>query len=402
MFKVVLFVAAVFAGSSVFSQRNEVVIQYINTYKQLAVDEMLRTGVPASITLAQGIHETEAGRSDLVTRSNNHFGIKCKTGWQGDRVFHDDDARGECFRSYSSASESYIDHSNFLKNSQRYAPLFELDPADYKGWAFGLKKAGYATNVKYSHILIKLIEDYNLQQYSLIALGKFTPEEEALAGIIIRRPGQETGPVGGPAVTQAAVIEPVVPVVAVTYPSGEFTINKTRVVFAKAGTSLLSIAKLYDVSLGRLFDFNDLDKEDVLIKDQLIFLQRKRKTGAEEFHVVQPGETLYSISQSEGIRLESLLEYNHLDENSRPAIGERLYLQKRADAAPRLASDIKEKTVAVLETPAAAFSVHKVQAKETLYGIAKNYGTTTERIMEWNKLQGTGLKQGQELIIYKN
>lgn len=176
----ILLLVILCGGSAVMAQDNPVILDYIRTYRQLAVDEMIRTGVPASIKLAQGIHETEAGQSDLVNRSNNHFGIKCKTGWQGNKVYHDDDARGECFRSYDKAEDSYSDHSNFLRGNQRYAFLFELDPTDYKSWAFGLKKAGYATNIKYSQILIKLIEDYNLQQYSLIALGRIAPPEDML------------------------------------------------------------------------------------------------------------------------------------------------------------------------------------------------------------------------------
>jgi flagellum-specific peptidoglycan hydrolase FlgJ len=158
--------------------KDELIQQYIASYKNLAIEEMKRTGVPAAIKLAQGIHETEAGNSVLVKKSNNHFGIKCKTGWDGPKVYHDDDERGECFRSYTAAEASYRDHSNFLKNSQRYAFLFALDPTDYKGWAYGLKKAGYATNIKYSQILIKLIEEYHLDTYSLIALGKI-PDTEA-------------------------------------------------------------------------------------------------------------------------------------------------------------------------------------------------------------------------------
>ena len=402
MLKVVLIVAAVFAGNCVWSQKNEVVIEYINTYKQLAVDEMLRTGVPAAIKLAQGIHETQAGQSDLVTRSNNHFGIKCKTGWQGDKVYHDDDERGECFRSYSSANDSYMDHSNFLKNSQRYSILFQLDPADYKGWAYGLKKAGYATNIKYSQILIKLIEEYNLQVYSLVAMGKATAEETQMAGVSIRKPGEQSKTTAV-AVAETPIPAPVVP--AIVYPTGEFTINKARVLFVKAGTSLLTIAKLYDISLSRIFDFNDLGKEDVLVEDQLIFLQRKRKVGATDFHTVQQGETVYSISQAEGIRLESLLEYNQLQPGMVPAVGEKLSLQKRTGVAPKLVEEtVQQKTVADITSQVTeeVTAVHKVQPKETLYGIARTYGTTAEKIMEWNKLQGTQLKKGQELIIYKN
>ncbi len=408
MLRVVFFAGMLLIGNLAMSQKEEYVIEYINTYKQLAVEEMIRTGVPASIKLAQGIHETEAGHSNLVTRSNNHFGIKCKTGWQGDKVYHDDDARGECFRSYSTSSDSYKDHSDFLKNSSRYAFLFQLDPTDYKAWAYGLKKAGYATNNKYSQILIKLIEQYNLQQYSLIALGKLSADEEILAGV--KRPGTGTIITAGPAAPIPPAMEELPVIVRPSYPEGEFVINKTRVVFAKSGTSLLAVAKLYDISLKRLFDFNDLQKEDVLIEDQLLFLQRKRKLGAEEYHTVQQGETLYGISQSEGIRLESLLQYNFLKSTMRPAVGEKLYLQKEAPSQPRLATDessrmsgATKETLPVNEkTQTFDFLTHVVRPKETLYGIAKNYNTTTDKIKEWNKLDDVQLKKGQELIIYKN
>ena len=141
--------------------------QYISKYKDMAISEMKRSGVPASITLAQGILETESGNSDLLQRSNNHFGIKCKSNWTGDSVSHDDDAKGECFRAYKDAEDSYRDHSDFLKGSARYAALFQLDPNDYKGWSYGLRKAGYATNPRYPEILIRNIEKYNLQHQTI-------------------------------------------------------------------------------------------------------------------------------------------------------------------------------------------------------------------------------------------
>src|SRR6478735_3380099 len=149
----VLFFTAVIC-LSVKAQNNDAVATYINQYKQLAIDEMIRTGVPASITLAQGILESNCGRSSLTQQSNNHFGIKCKTDWSGSYVFHDDDVRHECFRSYSCAEDSYRDHSNFLKNRPNYASLFSIDVTDYTAWAYGLKKAGYATNPVYAQSLI--------------------------------------------------------------------------------------------------------------------------------------------------------------------------------------------------------------------------------------------------------
>ena len=401
-------IIALFTTLVAVAQRSDFVIEYINSYKQLAIEEMIRTGVPASIKLAQGIHETEAGRSELVLKSNNHFGIKCKTEWQGERVFHDDDARGECFRSYNSAADSYMDHSDFLKRSQRYAFLFQLDPTDYKAWAYGLKKAGYATNIKYSQILIKIIEQYDLQQYSLIALGKAPVGNEGWA--ITKKQVSE---VTSTAPDNDQVTNAEIQAVKInSYPSGEFTINKTRVVYVRSGTSLMALAEQYDIALSKILDFNDLEQEEVLVEDQLIFLQRKRKYGSAEFHIMGPGESVYMISQAEGIRMESLLKYNLLEKNMHPAAGEKLYLQMKAPERPRLSSmmGVQQKPFFAQEGKSSSLPgkrpvlhiLHVVQPRETLFGIAKNYNTTADKIKEWNKLEGTHLKNGQELIIYKN
>ncbi|MDZ4808566.1 MAG: glucosaminidase domain-containing protein [Bacteroidota bacterium] len=252
--------------SAVFAQKKEVVSNYINTYKDIAVAEMKRTGVPAAITLAQGIHESGAGNSKLVLESNNHFGIKCKSNWTGESVKHDDDAKAECFRKYPASEQSYKDHSNFLKNGQRYASLFELDPTDYKGWANGLKKAGYATNPKYPEVLIKLIEDYNLQDFTFLALKNELAIEEA----IVKNEQSATNE------TIPAKIS-VQKENVINYPSGQFKINDTKVVFVKKGTSFLSIAKQYDVDLSKIFEFNEISRSEITENDQLIYLQRKEK-----------------------------------------------------------------------------------------------------------------------------
>lgn len=314
-----------FCGLTASAQPSVDIIEYINTYKKLAMEEMQRTGIPASITLAQGIHETYAGKSELVLKSNNHFGIKCKSYWSGKKVYHDDDARGECFRSYDEASQSYRDHSDFLKGGARYASLFALDPEDYKSWAHGLKKAGYATNPRYAPIIIRLIEDYNLQQYSLIALGKMAPEEEIVASVP-RPVGEMPADISAFVKQQDPQVE-IAPPPAVTYPSGEFTINNTKVIYAKQGTSLLAIAQQYEIPLSRLLEYNDMENEEVLTKNQLVYLQRKRRTGTNEVHIVASGETLHDISQAEAIRLDSLLEYNKLNKSVKPVVGEKIYLQ---------------------------------------------------------------------------
>jgi LysM repeat protein len=405
MMKLTWIVSCLLVGAvdSLFAQNTTEVIAYINTYKEMAMEEMQRTGIPASIILAQGIHETEAGTSELVRKSNNHFGIKCKDTWTGAVVYHDDDARGECFRSYTSPLDSYKDHSDFLRNSPRYQFLFKLDPLNYEAWAHGLKKAGYATNYRYSLILIKLIQDYSLQQYTLIAMGKLSPGDEVQAGLDKSRnaiPAEISVQSSGqkPAITLAPAIR---------YPEGLFSINNTRVIYARSGNSLLAIADQYNVSLSRLVDFNDLKEEEVLVTDQLIFLQRKRKQGAVEYHLVQQGESVYAICQQEGIRMESLLELNLLAKGEEPETGEKIFLQKKAAVKPLLVDSGHGSNVQTTEKniPSSAGTsqiTHIVQTRETLYSISKRYGVDVEKIQQWNKLDSPGLRTGQELIIYKN
>jgi LysM repeat protein len=407
--------------------------EYINTYKEIAMKEMIRTGVPASITLAQGIVETENGNSKLVKKSNNHFGIKCKETWTGPSVSHDDDAPGECFRKYGSAEESYIDHSNFLVTRKHYAPLFALDPLDYKAWAYGLKKAGYATNPRYPEMLIKYIETYNLHDYSLIAMGKKKEDESTIvkttsqppaetipAAEVKTKPAVETTAVNTKATVteekpKADVPKPVLEVKnstlvvkekkpAVNYPAGEFKINETRVVYVTKGTPFLSIAQQYNVQLKWLYDFNDLNEMETVPNDQLIYLQRKRRTGANEFHVMAAGETLHDVAQTEGIRLEALLQLNLLTANQVPATGERLNLQTQATVAPKLSgtkNSVTQNTVEPIEEAITEKIIHVVQPKETLYGISKKYEVSLTALQQWNQLSNTDLKEGMELIINK-
>src|SRR6476660_7612051 len=322
-----------------FAQQDPVVVEYIKNYKDLAIAEMQRTGIPASIKLAQGIHETSAGTSDLVKRSNNHFGLKCKSEWTGMTVKHTDDAPNECFRKYDSPLDSYKDQSNYLKGTPRYAALFELDPTDYKAWAFGLKKAGYATNPKYSQVLIKLIEDYDLQDYTMIALGKLRSGQET----VVKNENRNSDiiiPVEKP-----VVMPPETEVVVyskkeskIDYPDGEFKINETKVIYARKGTSYLSIAEKYAIPLSRIFEFNEMKVQEVVEKDQLIYTMRKRKVGLNEQHTVKPGETLADIAQTEALRIESLLEYNFLQPNMQPAVGSVLYLRTKSPGMPALAT----------------------------------------------------------------
>ena len=403
MKKLSLFATIFFALSNhVFAQSSEKIKAYIDRYKDVAIEEMQRTGVPASITLAQGIHETGAGTSDLVIRSNNHFGIKCKTEWTGPSVYHDDDAKGECFRKYDDPLQSYKDHSDFLKNRSYYASLFKLDPLDYKAWSYGLKKAGYATNPKYPQILIKLIEDYNLQDYSLVALNQKKSDEDVR---FANNPIPVHSETEGQVKSEKKDLKQL-------YPSTVFKINNTKVLLVTKGTSFLKIASENELSLSRLFDFNDMPEQEIAAEDQLIFLQRKRKLGEKEFHLVEEGETVYDIAQVEGIRLEQLMDFNFLKQGMQPKAGEKLYLQEKAPFLPQLASGkqsyitaVVTQTVPIIGTENSVqedmFVTHTVQTKETAYAISKKYGVTVEDLMKWNNLQAIDLKIGQQIRIKK-
>lgn len=405
-----LFLTILFAllSNLIFAQSSEAIRKYIATYKNIAIAEEIRTGVPAAITLAQGIHETSAGTSDLVLSSNNHFGIKCKSDWAGPAVYHDDDLRGECFRKYNDPKDSYKDHSDFLKTRPNYAFLFQLDPTDYKAWAYGLKKAGYATNPMYAQVLIKLIEDYDLQEYTMIALNGKVPNDnnsDYANNTNTLNPGNLNEVTTNEDKLVTNTVKP-------NYPTGIFQINETNVVFVPKGTSYLKVAEENKIDLSRLFDFNDMKPADIAADGQLIFLQRKRTIGAHEFHIVANNETLYDIAQSEGIRIESLLGYNFLGYSMQPQIGEKLYLHAKAPSMPKLVS-AEPKMYSSAKNPVTFmqptnktgrqddYIMHTVEPKETMYAIAKKYSVAIDDLMRWNDMQTMDLKPGQQLRINK-
>jgi len=355
-------------------------------YKDLAIREMKRMGVPAAITLAQGLLETESGNSDLVKKSNNHFGIKCKSSWTGEGVSHDDDAAGECFRSYKNAEESYRDHSNYLRGTDRYAPLFKLDPTDYKGWARGLKRAGYATNPKYPDILIKNIEQYNLQQYSLeaandvpkIETDKYEDDKEPPA----TKPEKEMSL----SETESR-----------SSGTGNF-INGHKYINATKGTSLLAIATENDIDLSKLLAYNDLEKDGILTSDQIVFLQKKSKVGDKDFCIVQENESLYDLAQKNGIQLPLLLSYNQLTQTSEVVAGTKLYLKPTAETQQAFVTKEAAESKVTTDT---STKIHSVQPKEGLYSIAKKYKVSVQQLREWNNLTSDDLQIGQQLIVSK-
>lgn len=381
MLKIIIAILFSFFSLTVLGQRLTVE-EYIEQFKDIAMNEMRRSGVPASITLAQGILESESGNSELVKKSNNHFGIKCKSNWTGESVTHDDDANGECFRAYTNAGDSYRDHSDFLKVNQRYASLFKLDPADYAGWARGLKKAGYATNPRYPELLIKHIEQNNLQQYSLAVLNKL-PETDLAAQIAAANENKNTPQITAVdpkplAIAEDAVLSP--------DPGKVISINNTKCIYVKKGTSLLAIAEKNNISLSKVMEFNEMTNEGLLTKDQYIFLGKKAKAGDQEFYTVQSSETLNDIAQLTGVQLKYILEYNSLNEAAKLSPGAKISLQ------PGLQPGV-DKTVTTKT------KVHVVGPKEGLYSIARTYHVTVLQLKEWNKLESDNLKIGQEIIV---
>ncbi len=339
------------------------VTDYLNKYNALAVSEMKRTGIPASITLAQGMLESNYGRSTLAVKGNNHFGIKCHNNWRGARIYHDDNRRGECFRAYSSAEDSYHDHSEFLVNGSRYKDLFSLGSTDYKGWAHGLKKAGYATDPNYAHLLIRKIDEYGLHDYDTGRKKAGEPVQQVYeatravtdpgtAGTVpatvpgrIPAAGSDRVPAAASASTQKegeTVVTRRVPSAAQT-PMEETPIkvislgstrkteenNNVEYILAGEGDTYESLAEKYQLLSWEITRYNDLAPDTPLQPGQVIYLQPKRTKAAQGFsvHTVMQGETMYSISQKYAIRLSSLYKMNVMTEGSECKPGQKLRIR---------------------------------------------------------------------------
>jgi len=293
--------------------------QYIDKWKKVAMKQMKLHGIPASITLAQGILESRNGQSTLTKKSNNHFGIKCHD-WKGKKVYADDDKKNECFRKYKNADESFEDHSQFLLR-KRYAGLFELKKSDYKGWAKGLRKAGYATDPAYAKLLIKLIEENNLHQYDKMVLkGKYEPAEEEVE-LIAEKPAKvlkEKREV----LESGAVINLVQ-----TYKIKRHS-NNIKYVVAKEGDSVEDVAEALDMAYWQISRYNDLGSRKKLKEGEVLFIQPKRKSNKKGTHKVKDGDTLLSISQLYGIKLKKLAAYNELKTDAKIKSGATIKLKK--------------------------------------------------------------------------
>ena len=269
---------------------------YFDQYKDVAIEQMLKYRIPASITLAQGVLESAAGKSELATKANNHFGIKCN-GWTGRKAYHDDDERNECFRAYDNAYESYHDHSVFLTTSRRYSSLFQLKLTDYQGWAKGLKACGYATSPTYATKLIEILQLYKLYQYDK-AKGYDKFQAQQVKEGDSRR---------------------------------IYAFNKNYYLIARRGDTFRSLAKEVDISYRKLAKYNERDKNDVLEEGEIVWLKKKQNKAPKDYkgrlHYVKSGESMYSISQRYGIKLKKLYKLNDLQPYYQIHVGEALRLR---------------------------------------------------------------------------
>lgn len=295
----ILFLFLMTGSVSVVAQQqkwNQRYQTYIDQYRDMAIEQMLRNKIPASITLAQGILESGAGNSELVKKGNNHFGIKCH-GWTGRTVHKDDDAKQECFRAYNNARESYEDHSKFLTKNKRYSQLFSLSITDYKGWARGLKACGYATNPNYAPMLINLIELYKLYEYDRAkSYDKFMAQNSGHR--------------------QDGFLHPI------------HIYNKNYFLQARKGDTFKSIGKEIGISGKKIAKYNERDYNSPLVENEMIWLKKKQKKAEATYkkrpHRVKAGESMYSIAQYYGIRLKSLYKMNKLSPDYELRIGDEL------------------------------------------------------------------------------
>ena len=311
-------------SSALYAQQNPDYKAYINRFDDIAVSEMYRSGIPASITLAQGLLESGAGLSQLAVKSNNHFGIKCHNGWQGGRVYHDDDAKGECFRKYDDPEESYRDHSDFLRYRDRYKFLFEFEITDYKSWAHGLKKAGYATDPKYPSKLINLIETYKLYKYDTSKPAKSASSQSGKKAAVTPPP-------------PPSQLEQVVRVDVSKRETFHFSLSREMYsqngivfIYAAEGETYESIARANGLFVGELLKFNDLKGNPELNAGTVVYLQKKKKSAAKgvEMHVVEKGETLRGISQRYAVRVKDLCRINGLNNPDQIKANDILRLRK--------------------------------------------------------------------------
>ena len=404
-----------------FTEENGRMINYIEQYKQLAIQEMQRTQIPASIKLAQAILESQAGASTLATKANNHFGIKCGDRWTGETYYIKDDDYDRngnhiqsCFRVYADPAESFVAHSSFItgegRTTNRYASLFLLPRDDYKGWAEGLQKAGYATHPLYARRLVNIIENYKLYMFDTKNTYR-TPE--APPGFFMDK-----------------------------YKSPFTKVNGLKSVYVDYMASPAEIAIDFNVPLDLIMKYNEAleSKTTPISTPMYVFLEKKKKKSSDKitYHLVKQGETIESISQAYGIQSKYLYRRNRIDKGSQPAVGSKIYLSRKSKYAPPIANEYTEpsqtvtiNTLITSETPVPAApiesnennlktvrtpleqtfntkenkeepiepSTYTVLEKDTLFSIARKFNTTVAAIKELNQLSQDQIKIGQSLKV---
>ena len=327
--------------------------EYIKKYASMATNNMRKYGIPASIILAQGILESNYGNSVLAREANNHFGIKCHD-WKGHGYYMDDDEKHECFRVYKTSQASYDDHSTFLKDRARYASLFQLNPKDYKSWAKGLQKAGYATNPSYATLLIRIIDERKLHKYD-------TGNPDILAidntSDLLKRLDNKV-----------------------------FTFNGIKMVYSMPGETLADVGDKYEVRLKQLLKYNELDEDQSLYKGSRIYLQpKKKKSSVRKFHIVKNTETFYSISQLEGIKIENLYKLNRMEPGQEPAVGERLCLKKTCANSPKLKTELQIKRLYKLRVKKGIDTTNDYEPPVVVKEEVKEEETTSKKVKKDSK-----------------
>lgn len=314
--KLIFLFVSLFLSIFLSGQERITTEEYIDTYKDVAMKKMREYNIPASITLAQGILESGSGNSKLATKANNHFGIKCHKGWTGKTFTMDDDEKNECFRKYKYAADSYRDHSLFLTQRGRYTFLFDYKITDYKSWAKGLKKAGYATNPKYPELLIRLIERYDLAQYDTGVKSKKKkdkPTEEVVETVVVASPLLSNNEIIYTTLEGRDVFE--------NY--------GVRYVIGKPGDTFYALAEEFDIYSWQLFKYNDREKDHVIKSGEIIYLEKKNKKADKKYktHTVKRGETLHYISDLYCVRINSLVKMNQLEDANKLRVGQKLKLR---------------------------------------------------------------------------
>jgi len=321
-----------FVSAAMASQTRMTRSEYIDKWKDEAIYQMVVYKIPASVTLAQGILESGDGNSELARGANNHFGIKCHSTWTGEKAYHDDDKKGECFRVYNHAQLSYDDHSEFLLKN-RYSSLFDLKITDYKGWAKGLKKCGYATSPKYANLLIGLVEDNNLTQFDKVGMKMIKngdmPDREAFSlGESVaeatkkerKKEKKQKGYTGNNKLPEVSIS---------LKRSIKISDNNIKFILAKEGDTFESIARELEIMPWQIWKYNDLSKSSPLTSGQMLYIQPKRGIAKAKWHMVVEGETMRDISQKHGIKMKKIYKKNNLTPGSQPKVGQKISLRAR-------------------------------------------------------------------------